>query len=532
MKILIIILSFITLTSFSQKSQLPLIPYPEKVNLGKGTFTFNIKTVISVPDKEWTTATKTLNEQLQVVSGYKLLVTTKTKSGTNTIRCNINKSIPSEGYKFIVKANSIAIEAATPNGFFYALQTIRQLLPVAFEDARPQPELTLKLPCVSIEDAPRFPYRGMHLDVCRHFFSVEYVKKYIDRMASHKFNKFHWHLTEDQGWRIQIKKYPKLNEISAWRSGTIIGRAGKYSHQYDTTKHGGYYTREQIREVIQYAKDRFVTIIPEIEMPGHAVAALAAYPELSCSGGPFEVAKHWGIFKDVYCTRDETFNFLEDVLSEVIDLFPSEYIHIGGDECPKLRWSRCAACQKRMKENNLKNEHELQNYFITRIEKFLNSKGKQIIGWDEILEGGLAPNATVMSWRGEKGGIDAAKQHHNVIMTPNSYLYFDYYQADRNTQPLALGGFNPLSKVYSYEPVPEELTAEESKYIIGAQANVWTEFMATESYVEYMVFPRICALSEVVWSPKTVRNFEDFNSRLTIHKQRLANQGINFYTGE
>lgn len=529
MKILIIALSFISLTCFSQKSQLPLIPYPEKVNLGKGTFTINTKTVISVPDKEWITATKTLNEQLQVVSGYKLLVTAKAKSGTNTIRCNIDKSIPNEGYKFAVKDNSISIEATTPNGLFYALQTIRQLLPVAFEDARPQPELALNMPCVTIEDAPRFPYRGMHLDVCRHFFSVEFLKKYIDRMATHKFNKFHWHLTEDQGWRIEIKKYPKLNEISAWRSGTVIGRAGKSTHHYDTIKYGGYYTQEQIKEVIQYAKDRFVTIIPEIEMPGHAVAALAAYPELSCSGGPFEVAKHWGIFKDVYCTRDETFNFLEDVLSEVIDLFPSEYIHIGGDECPKLRWSRCAACQKRMAENNLKNEHELQNYFITRIEKFLNSKGKQIIGWDEILEGGLAPNATVMSWRGVKGGIDAAKQHHNVIMTPNSHLYFDYYQADKKTQPLALGGFNPLSKVYSYEPIPEELTAEESKYIIGAQANVWTEFMGTESYVEYMVFPRICALSEVVWSPKAVRNFEDFSSRLTIHKQRLANQGINFF---
>lgn len=532
MRSLIIALSVISLTCFPQTNQLPLIPYPGKVESGKGNFTFNSKTIISVPDKDWFTAVKTFNEQLKLVSGYKLSVIAKTKPAANTIRCNINKAIPTEGYKFIVKNNNIYIESSTPNGLFYALQTIRQLFPVAFEDVKPQPGLILNIPCVTIEDAPRFPYRGMHLDVCRHFFSVDFVKKYIDRMSSHKFNRFHWHLTEDQGWRIEIKKYPKLAQVSAWRSGTVIGSVWKPPFPYDTIRYGGYYTQEQIKEVIQYAKDRFVTIIPEIEMPGHAMAALAAYPELSCSGGPFEVAKHWGVFNDVYCTHEETFNFLQNVLSEVIELFPSEYIHIGGDECPKLRWSRCAACQKRITENNLKNEHELQNYFITRIEKYLNSKGKQIIGWDEILEGGLAPNATVMSWRGEKGGINAAKQHHNVIMSPDSYLYFDFYQANKKTQPLAIGGFNPLSKVYSYEPVPEELTTEESKYIIGAQANVWTEFMATESYVEYMVFPRMCALSEVVWSPKAVRNFNQFQNRLAIHKQRLEKQDINFYNGE
>lgn len=532
MKTLIIALSFISLACYSQKSQWPLVPYPEKVVMGKGHFTINSKTEISVPDIEWITAIKTFNEQLQVVGGYKLKVTTTTKSGANTIRCITNKSIANEGYKLAVKGKTILIEASTPNGLFYAFQTMRQLLPISYEEAILQPELALNIPNVMIEDAPRFSYRGMHLDVCRHFFSVAFVKKYIDRMASHKFNRFHWHLTDDQGWRIEIKKYPKLAEVSAWRNGTVIGSVQKAPFPYDTIRYGGYYSQEQIKEVVQYAKERFVTIIPEIEMPGHAMAALAAYPELSCSGGPFEVAKNWGVFKDVFCTREETFNFLQDVLSEVIPLFPSEYIHIGGDECPKLRWSRCAACQKRMAEHSIKTENELQNYFMTRIEKFLNSNGKQIIGWDEILEGGLAPNATVMSWRGVKGGINAAKQHHNVIMTPNSYLYFDYYQADKKTQPLAIGSFNPLSKVYSYEPVPEELTADEAKYIIGAQANVWTEFMATESYVEYMVFPRMCALSEVVWSPKAIRNFEDFNNRLSIHKQRLAKQGINFYPGE
>jgi hexosaminidase len=412
---------------------------------------------------------------------------------------------------------------------FYAFQTLIQLLPTTFSKE-------VKIPCCTIKDYPRFAYRGMHLDVSRHFFPVSFIKKYIDYLALHKFNTFHWHLTDDQGWRIEIKKYPGLTSVGAHRNGTIIGRYPGTGN--DNLAYDGFYTQKEIREIVKYAADRYIDIIPEIEMPGHSSAAIAAYPELSCfpnentqhpsqcawSGDTTgkQVQQTWGVFNDVFCAgKENTFQFLQDVIDEVMTLFPSKYIHVGGDECPKENWKRCPACQKRMMDNNLKNEHELQSYFIQRMEKYLNSKGRILIGWDEILEGGLAPNAAVMSWRGEKGGIDAARQKHTVIMTPGSPVYFDHSQT-QHEDSVTIGGYNPLEKVYAYEPVPKELKAEEAKYVIGAQANVWTEYMAYPSKVEYMVFPRMSALSEVLWSPKEKRDWVGFEKRLQQQFKRYA----------
>lgn len=358
-------------------------------------------------------------------------------------------------------------------------------------------------------------------------FPVSFVKKYIDLLAYHKFNRFHWHLTEDQGWRIEIKKYPKLQEVAAYRKETLVGNYG--SGKYDGQRYGGFYTQEEVKDIVKYAADRYVTIIPEIEMPGHAVAALTAYPQLGCTGGPYEVRTTWGVADDVFCAgKEETFAFLQDVLDEVVPLFPGKYVHIGGDECPKTRWKKCPHCQKRIKTEKLKDEHALQSYFIQRIEKYLNGKGKQIIGWDEILEGGLAPNATVMSWRGEEGGIAAAQQGHDVIMTPGNWCYFDHYQDTSKTEPLAIGGFTPVSQVYSYEPLPEQLSAEESKHVLGAQANLWTEYIATPEYAEFMAYPRACALAEVVWSPKENKSYDDFVKRMATHVTRLDQLKVNY----
>ena len=385
----------------------------------------------------------------------------------------------------------------------------------------------IELASVFIEDGPRYSYRGMMLDVGRHFFDVDFVKKYIDLLAMHKLNTFHWHLTEDQGWRIEIKKYPKLTEVGAFRDETLVGHYRDMPHQFDGERYGGYYTQEEIKEVVEYANSRFVTIVPEIELPGHAMAALAAYPELSCSDEPIKVAQIWGVHEEIFCPTEETFTFLENVLTEVIELFPGKYIHIGGDEAPKTRWEESAFCQQLMKKEGIKDEAGLQSYFIRRIEQFVNSKGRSIIGWDEILEGGLAPNATVMSWRGMEGGIEAAKEGHDVIITPTSHVYFDYYQADPENEPLAIGGNLPIEKVYSLEPTPEELTAEEEKYVIGTQGNLWTEYIKTPEKVEYMVFPRASALAEVAWTSKDNKSWPDFAERLEQHIGRLGSAGVN-----
>ncbi len=424
----------------------------------------------------------------------------------------------SDGYEIEITKKNITI-SGNANGLFYAFETLKQII-------RRNSKKQITLPVCKIKDYPRFPYRGMHLDVGRHFFPVSFIKKYIDYLAAYKYNTFHWHLTEDQGWRIEIKKYPLLTQVGGCRDRTLIGRYG--SNKYDSIKYCGYYTQQQIKEIVQYAADRYITVIPEIEMPGHSTAALASYPYLGCTKGPYKVMDTWGVLDDVYCAgNDSTFTFLQNVLDEVMQLFPSKYIHIGGDECPKERWKTCPLCQKRIKDNNLKDEHALQSYFIQHIEKYLNSKGRKIIGWDEILEGGLAPNATVMSWRGEEGGIEAAKQNHDVIMTPGSHCYLDHSQS-KNEDSVTIGGYLPLEKVYSYEPIPAALNAEQAKHVLGAQGNVWTEYMANISKVEYMIFPRMIALSEVLWSPKDKRDWSDFERRLPIIFERLDKQKINY----
>ncbi|MBC8216535.1 MAG: family 20 glycosylhydrolase [Candidatus Marinimicrobia bacterium] len=439
-----------------------------------------------------------------------------------------NHNVPEEGYILTVGENqSVFLDANSPAGLFYGFQTFRQLCPPELEKG--EIPANTSIPNCKIVDAPSFKWRGMHLDVGRHYFPVSFIKKYIDYLALHKMNTFHWHLTEDQGWRIEIKKYPRLTEVGAYRDETLIGHIGDRPVQFDGTRYGGFYTQEQIKDIVAYAQERFITVVPEIELPGHSVAALASYPHLACNDKGFEVKKMWGISENIYCAgNDSVFTFLEGVLTEVMNLFPSKYIHIGGDEAPKKNWKLCPKCQNRIKQENLKDEHELQSYFIKRIEKFVNSHGRNIIGWDEILEGGLAPNAAVMSWRGTKGGIEAAKQKHPVVMSPTTYCYFDYYQHEPDQEPLAIGGLLPVEKVYEYDPIPNELTLEEAKYILGVQGNVWTEYMPTGDHVEYMLFPRMSALSEVAWTFKAHRNFDDFHHRLSDFYYRLDALGVHY----
>lgn len=517
-----IIFSFLLFQILSQAQiALPLIPQPSSIEMTQGSFTLNSKTVIQSTHFSSFEA-QFLKENILVQMGLNLQIS-EAFSTQNVIKLQIktpeNSNFNKEAYELMVSKNEIIVSAFDTHGLFYGVQTLLQMIP--FEKSK-----TYQIPCLSIQDHPKFAWRGMHLDVGRHFFSVDFIKKYIDYIAMYKMNTFHWHLTEDQGWRIEIKKYPKLTEVGAWRKGSMVGH---YNEQkFDTIRYGGFYTQKEIKEVVAYAKERHITVVPEIEMPGHSLAALAAYPEFSCTGGPFEVANVWGVLEDVYCPKEETFAFLEDVLTEVMDLFPSEYIHIGGDECPKIRWKNCAYCQNLMREKGLKDEHELQSYFIQRIEKFVNSKGRKIIGWDEILEGGLAPNAAVMSWRGTEGGIAAAKEKHFVVMTPGSHCYFDHYQGDPKNEPVAIGGYTNLEKVYGFNPIPKELSEEESQYILGAQANVWTEYMKTPEHVEYMIMPRMAALSEVLWGTSKPALYKEFEKRLMYHFQIYDKKGIHY----
>ena len=433
---------------------------------------------------------------------------------------------PAEGYLLRVEPQRILIEYSDGAGAFYATQTLLQLLPKEiFADTQAK-GVKWTVPGVDIEDSPRFPYRGMHLDCCLHFFDIPFLQRYIDLMALHKVNRFHWHLTEDQGWRLEIKKYPLLTEKGQWRKETVVGSLS--SGIYDGTPHGGFYTQEEVKDLIEYAAKRYVTIIPEIEIPGHSLAAISCYPELSCGlEDHYETATRWGIFRQVYCPKEETFKFLEDVFDEVIDLFPSELIHIGGDECPKTSWKQCPHCQALIKKLGLKDEFELQSWFIQRMEKYINSKGRQIIGWDEILQGGLAPNAKVMSWLGEEGGIKAAQQHHEVVMAPYPKYYLDYWQADPDSEPLAMGGPTLLRTMYEYNPVPEVLTPEEQKYIIGVEGCVWTEYMPTPARVEYMAWPRMCAIAESGWS-KAPKDWDGFTRRLETHLGRLDELNVGY----
>jgi hexosaminidase len=514
----------------------PIIPAPLSLKELPGRFVFGTKSkiVLSKLDGETRLAADLLAVLVSNPTGIKMPVTEGRKAVRGSVFMAIDTSVNGrEGYSISITTSKIIVKAKTPAGLFLAVQTIRQLLPVETEVNSVVADMKVSVPACEITDAPRFTYRGMHLDVSRHMFPVETIKKFIDMIALQKMNTFHWHLTDDQGWRIEIKKYSKLTETGSVRKETIVGHARNKPQVYDGKPYGGFYTQEEVKEVIAYAKSKFITVIPEIEMPGHALAALASYPELSCTGGPFEVGKKWGVVEDVFCAgKEETFKFLEGVISEVAELFPSEYIHIGGDECPKTRWAKCPLCQKRISAEGLKDEKELQSYFIKRMEKFVASKGKRIIGWDEILEGGLPPAATVMSWRGVAGGIEAAKLGHDVIMTAKTFAYLDYYQCEPKDQPLAIGGYLPLENVYSFNPEFDELSQAEQDHIIGVQGNVWTEYIATPEYLDYMTYPRMIAISETAWTHGSKKDFEDFLARFEFQKKRLDVLGINYFKGE
>ncbi len=507
--------------AFAQNEKINIVPKPQSIEYRSGSLSFNETTIIIAETFRAQEAAAKLNNYLQALYGFKLKVVKNRPRRGGLLFEAMEESSPAGAYELRIDSTGIRILGGS-QGMFYGLQTFLQMLPSDKQRA-------VELPHTLISDKPRFRYRGMHLDVARHFMPVEFVKKYIDLMSQYKFNYFHWHLTEDQGWRIEIKKYPRLTEIGSKRSESHLG---PYSTVFkgDGVPVEGFYTQEQIKDVVAYAKARYITVIPEIELPGHASAALAAYPQFGCKADyKYEVKKTWGIFKEVFCPTDATFKFLEDVIEETIALFAdSPYIHIGGDEVLKDHWTESPFVQELKKRENLKDEHEVQSYFVRRIEKFINSKGKKMIGWDEILEGGLAPNATVMSWRGTRGGIEAAKSKHDVIMTPTDFCYFDYGQGDPAYEPLNIGGYLPLEKVYSFDPVPKELTAEEAKYIIGGQANIWTEYLETPAAVEYMAFPRMLALSEVLWSRQEMRNFADFQKRLNANLPRLDKQNVNY----
>lgn len=510
----------------------PIIPQPQQVIPSAETFFITPETRILLAPytKESHELASYLVRFLSPRLGAELLISSMDQTqaeGCIMIEIDADKIRQEEGYQISITQKSIEIIARTTIGAFWALQTVRQLMPANIERRMHLSSAYVPVPGAIIIDAPRFAYRGLHLDVSRHMFSTDDIKKYIDLLAFYKLNKFHWHLTDDQGWRIEIKKYPLLQEISAYRQETVIGHMENVPRKYDGKRYGGYYSQEEVKEIVEYASQRHVTVIPEIELPGHCLAALAAYPELGCTGGPYWVADGWGIMRDVFCAGNEkTFAFLEDVLSEVIDLFPSKLIHIGGDEVIKGRWKACMKCQTRMQEEGLKNENELQSYFVARIEKFVNAKGRQIVGWDEIVEGGLAPNAVVMSWRGIGGGIEAAACGHYVIMTPQGRLYFDHYQSESPQEPLAIYGLTPLKKVYDYEPMPTQLTPEQEKFILGIQANVWTEYIESMQHVEYMAYPRALALAEVAWSQGNNKDYDNFLVRVDNHKERLQAQGV------
>jgi len=526
---------FLIVTTFlSISCSSDIIPQPAILHQTYDTFTIDKKTRLIISERKCEKVASYLKSQLKknnLLSGD--IKVEEIENPDNAIYLklsdNTGLNLGEEGYQMDVGHHKIEISAATPKGLFWGVQSLIQLFPVEFFNKENQLK-EMEIPGLHIEDKPRFSYRGMHLDVSRHFFTVNFIKKYIDLLALYKFNTFHWHLTDDQGWRIEIKRYPKLTEVGAFRDSTIIGHGSNKPQKWDGKRYGGYYTQDQIKEIVKYASEKNINIIPEIEMPGHSLAALASYPELSCTSGPFRPATSWGVFDDVYCPKIETFEFLKNVLTEVMELFPGEYIHIGGDECPKVRWENCDYCQQLMKKKGLKNENELQSYFIKQIEIFLNSHDRKLIGWDEILEGGLSPNATVMSWRGTEGGIAAAKQGHDAIMTPGDYCYFDHYQDDPSSQPLAIGGLTTLKKVYSYNPLPDVLTDEEAEHILGTQANVWTEYITTPEQVEYMILPRMAALAEVNWTAPALKNWDDFKKRIKNHFKIYDQKNLKYYS--
>ena len=494
-----------------------VVPYPNEVQVKSGAFCVAGADVKydAAADERSKALIEAFAQQLSLVTGVESAV-----SETNgEIAFILDAEMPHEAYTLNVTKNGVEVKASGLNGFNYAIQTIKQMLPVEVFGKVAAADREWTLPCVKINDAPRFEYRGLHMDVSRHFFDMDEVKRYLDIMEVHKLNTLHWHLTDDQGWRLEIKKYPRLTEIGAIRKQTLVGHLFD-SEIYDGTPYGEgcYFTQDQVREILDYAAGKGITVIPEIDLPGHMLAALAAYPELGCTGGPYDVWGKWGVADDVLCVgKEKTMQFLEDVLTEVCELFPAEYVHIGGDECPKVRWENCPHCQAKIAELGLKDddrfqaEHYLQGYVTARMEEFLHSKGKKLIGWDEILEGELAPNATVMSWRGVAGGLQAVRMGHDAIMTPNTFFYLDYYQSlDKENEPLAIGGYLPVEKCYSYEPTTEGMTEEEKAHILGVQANLWTEYIATADHLHYMLLPRLAALAEVQWCQPEVKNWERF----------------------
>lgn len=530
-RFLLVAISLVLVLGCSKKPvdrPIGIIPQPAFLQQEEGVFTLEKTTPVYVDagDSSLLRTIGFLNERLEKAAGFSLKVIQDDplRHGQEKGIFLLDAELSKEAYNLEITPGRVLIEYGDGAGAFYAVQTILQLLPTEIFAESRQRGVRWELPCCAIEDAPRFPYRGMHLDCCLHFFSVDFLKKYIDVMALHKVNRFHWHLTEDQGWRLEIKKYPLLTEKGQWRKETVIGSLS--SGFYDGKPYGGYYTQDEVRELVRYASERYVTIIPEIELPGHALAAIACYPELSCGlEDHYETATRWGIFKQVYCPKEETFKFLEDVFDEVFELFPTELVHIGGDECPKASWKKCPHCQSLIKKLGLKDEFELQSWFIQRMEKYINSKGHQIIGWDEILQGGLAPNAKVMSWLGEEGGIKAAQQHHEVVMAPYPKYYLDYWQADPESEPLAMGGPTTLRTMYEYNPVPEVLTSEERRYIIGVEGCVWTEYMPTPARVEYMAWPRMCAIAEAGWT-RADKDWNRFTRSLELHLGRLDRLGV------
>ena len=534
-----ILLSFIyvllsSLMFASVAGNISIVPLPMQVTGGKGTFFINNKTKILIDDSnnELRPIAKLLVSKINLASGFSLEIGNyshgeKVKNAIVFTSKGADAALGKEGYLLEVTKKAVFIRSVAANGIFYGLQSLFQLLPPEIEKSN-SGLTSLSIPAVIIKDMPRYGYRGLHLDVGRHMYPVEFIKKYIDLMAMYKMNTFHWHLTEDQGWRIEIKKYPELTRKGSIRKGTQIGRTS----ESDSIPYGGFYTQDQARDIVNYASARFITVIPEIEMPGHSVAALSVYPRLSCTGGPFEVRTNWGVSDDIYCAgNDSVFLFLQDVLTEIMDIFPSEYIHIGGDEAPKARWKACTKCQARIKTEGLKDEAVLQSYFIKRIEKFLISKNRRLIGWDEILEGGLAPEATVMAWRGVQAGIDAATQGHDAIMTPVDYCYLDYYQGDAENEPESIGGKTTLKTVYSYNPTPPVLTPEQQKHILGVQGCVWTEYTKTSEMVEYKTFPRALAVAEVAWSQQARRDWDDFINRMDNQFSRLRIMGVKYSKG-
>ncbi len=512
-------------------AEISIVPQPAKIQINEGVFTFEDTTYVVV-DSGCVGLGQYCAGKMVAVGDFE--VVSQAQQG-NKIVLRIEKSISfsdPQGYKLVVTPNQISISSASTTGVFYGIETLRQLLPAEIYNSHNRNNIDWKIPCVTIMDYPRFKWRGLHLDVSRHFMSVEYIKKQLDLMAVHKLNKFHWHLVDDQGWRLEIAKYPRLTSVGAYRNKTQISKGYKNSSpQYENSRYGGYYTKDEVREIVQYAQERFIEIIPEIEMPGHCSAALAAYPELSCSGEQLEVPGNWGIFVDVYCVGSEkVFEFNENVLREVFELFPSNYIHIGGDEVLKNNWKKCPRCQARMRSENLTTVDEMQSYFIKRIERFLLDNNKKMIGWDEILEGGIASEATLMCWRDEKYAVEAAELGHDVIMTPRWYCYFDYYQDNPAREPLAGGrAFLPLDMIYSYDPLKADFSKQTENHVLGVQANVWTEWIRGENHAEYMTWPRACALAEVGWTSRQNKNWDDFEQRMVTHGQRLEALNVNYH---